>query len=197
MKLLRWFVILLIVFFGYRQYKERPLQPPTGVIAANDPVQNEVSNGARFSKNNYQLQTLAEFEIEARVLAKESYSTGRESDLSPLDLALGWGSMSDSAVLKQLSISQGNRFYFYQWENTPPRPPEEIAEHSANMHLIPSSAEIEKQMKAVRVGQVVTIIGKLVEVQASDGWRWRSSLTRKDTGNGACELIYVEGIRIR
>ena len=197
MKLLRWFVILLIVFFGYRQYKERPLQPPTGVIAANDPVQNEVSNGARFSKNNYQLQTLAEFEIEARVLAKESYSTGRESDLSPLDLALGWGSMSDSAVLKQLSISQGNRFYFYQWENTPPRPPEEIAEHSANMHLIPSSAEIEKQMKAVRVGQVVKIIGKLVEVQASDGWRWRSSLTRKDTGNGACELIYVEGIRIR
>jgi hypothetical protein len=197
MKLLRWFVIFLIVFFGYRQYKERPLQPPTGVIAANDPVQNEVRNGTRFSKNNYQLQTLAEFEIEARVLAKESYSTGRESDLSPLDLALGWGSMSDSAVLKQLSISQGNRFYFYQWENTPPRPPEEIAEHSANMHLIPSSAEIEKQMKAVRVGQVVKIIGKLVEVQASDGWRWRSSLTRKDTGNGACELIYVEGIRIR
>lgn len=196
MKLLRWFVILLIVFFGYRQYKERPLQAPTGVIAANDPVQNEVSNGARFSKNNYQLQTLAEFEIEARVLAKESYSTGRESDLSPLDLALGWGSMSDSAVLKQLSISQGNRFYFYQWENTPPRPPEEIAEHSANMHLIPSSAEIEKQMKAVRVGQVVKIIGKLVEVQASDGWRWRSSLTRKDTGNGACELIYVEAISV-
>jgi hypothetical protein len=196
MKLLRWFVIFLIVFFGYRQYKERPLQPPTGVIAANDPVQNEVRNGTRFSKNNYQLQTLAEFEIEARVLAKESYSTGRESDLSPLDLALGWGSMSDSAVLKQLSISQGNRFYFYQWENTPPRPPEEIAEHSANMHLIPSSAEIEKQMKAVRVGQVVKIIGKLVEVQASDGWRWRSSLTRKDTGNGACELIYVEAISV-
>jgi hypothetical protein len=51
-------------------------------------------------------------------------------------------------------------------------------------------------MKAVRVGQVVKIIGKLVEVQASDGWRWRSSLTRKDTGNGACELIYVEAISV-
>jgi hypothetical protein len=196
MKLLRWLVILLIVFFGYRQFKDRPVHPSAGVIAANDPVQVDVANGARFSKNNYQLQTLAEFEIEARVLAKESYSTGRESDLSPLDFALGWGVMSDSAVLKQLSISQGNRFYYYQWENSAPRPPEEIAQHSANMHLIPSSADIEKQMKAVRVGQVVKIVGKLVEAQASDGWRWRSSLTRKDSGNGACELIYVEAISV-
>ena len=139
---------------------------------------------------------MAEFEIEARVLAKETYTMGRESELSPLDLALGWGTMSDSEVLKQLSISQGNRFYYYRWQNSPPRPPAEIAEHSANMHLIPSTKVVEKIMQTIRVGQVVRIQGKLVEAQASDGWRWRSSLTRKDTGNGACELIFVEEIRV-
>jgi hypothetical protein len=37
----------------------------------------------------------------------------------------------------------------------------------------------------------VRIEGWLVEAVAPDGWRWRSSTTRDDSGNGACELIYV------
>jgi hypothetical protein len=36
----------------------------------------------------------------------------------------------------------------------------------------------------------------LVEVQSkhkqADNWRWRSSLTRDDTGNGVCELIWIK-----
>jgi hypothetical protein len=43
----------------------------------------------------------------------------------------------------------------------------------------------------VQQGQVVKFSGQLIEAKASDGWRWQSSLTRNDTGNGACELIYV------
>ncbi len=31
--------------------------------------------------------------------------------------------MSNDAVLAKLSISQGNRFYFYRWENEPPLRP--------------------------------------------------------------------------
>ena len=40
----------------------------------------------------------------------------------------------------------------------------------------------------------VRIDGWLVEASASDGWRWRSSTTRDDTGGGACEVVYVCGI---
>jgi hypothetical protein len=32
--------------------------------------------------------------------------------------------------------------------------------------------------------------------RAPDGWRWRSSLTREDTGAGACELVWVERIAV-
>ena len=34
-------------------------------------------------------------------------------------------------------------------------------------------------------------------MRAPDGWRWRSSLTREDTGAGACELVWVERIVTR
>ena len=37
----------------------------------------------------------------------------RESDLAPVDLALGWGRMSDEAILKDIQISQSGRFYFW------------------------------------------------------------------------------------
>jgi hypothetical protein len=38
--------------------------------------------------------------------------------------------------------------------------------------------------------------GFLVEARADDGWRWRSSLTRDDTGARACELVFVERVRL-
>jgi hypothetical protein len=188
----RWILIALIVFGGWQHWHNRPLELPPGSIAPNDPVQTSVGKGMVYRQGNYELEALASFDIEARVLSKESYHTGRESELVPVDLALGWGAMSDSSVLEKLSISQSGRFYFYRWENEPPRSPSEIASHSANMHLIPTSSAVEARIKDVRVGQVVHIIGQLVEARATDGWHWRSSLTRDDTGAGACELVRVE-----
>ncbi|MCX7204583.1 MAG: hypothetical protein NT086_01100 [Proteobacteria bacterium] len=196
----RWFFVVVLVLGAWYQCQHRaqkPIRQANGVLVQGEPVQNLLDRGEVWQKDNYTIKALADFDIEARVLAKEMYSSGREADLSPVDLALGWGVMSDSEVLSELSISQGNRFYFYRWENQPPRPPEEIASHSANMHMIPADAQIEKTLKAVRPGQVIRLRGKLVEVSAPDGWRWQSSLTRDDTGAGACELFRVESAEIR
>jgi hypothetical protein len=51
--------------------------------------------------------------------------------------------------------------------------------------------------RAVRVGNVVRMTGELVEAHRSDGWTWRSSLSREDSGAGACELMLVEAIERR
>lgn len=196
----RWFFVAVIVVGGWYQYQQRaqkPIPHANGVLVQRDPVQSMLDRGEVWQKDSYTIKALADFDIEARVLSKELYSTGREADLSPVDLALGWGSMSDSEVLSALSISQRNRFYYYRWENQPPRPPSEIASHSANMHLIPANAQIEKTLKEVKSGQVIKLRGKLVAVSAPDGWRWQSSLTRDDTGAGACELFRVESAEVR
>jgi hypothetical protein len=52
-------------------------------------------------------------------------------------------------------------------------------------------------LKRIRVGDVVSLEGMLVEADKANGWRWRSSLARDDTGNGACELVYVQSLTIR
>jgi hypothetical protein len=71
-----------------------------------------------------------------------------------------------------------------------------IETHSAKMHMIARDGAIERRLKSIRAGNMVHIKGFLVEVSAQEGWRWKSSLTRDDTGGGACELILVESLDI-
>jgi len=188
--------LIAITAGAWNHFSTRAVSHSDGIIAPDDPVQVDRSGLPSFSVDDYQITPAAEFSLEARVLSTEKYHTGREADLSPFDLALGWGPMSDSAVLDKLNISQGNRFYFYSWPDQPPIPQSEIAENSANMHMIPANEEIKKRLDKVRVGQVVQLSGYLVRVQAPGGWHWDSSMTRTDSGNGACELVWVENVSV-
>ena len=47
------------------------------------------------------------------------------------------------------------------------------------------------------VGQIISLSGSLVRVEAKDGWKWKSSLTRSDDGAGSCEIIWVTDIQFR
>ncbi|MBU2709290.1 hypothetical protein KCM76_25060, partial [Zooshikella marina] len=55
---------------------------------------------------------------------------------------------------------------------------------------------VEDALKSVKKGDIIQLVGSLVNVDANDGWRWRSSMTRTDTGGGSCELIWVENLSI-
>jgi len=41
---------------------------------------------------------------------------------------------------------------------------------------------------------MIRVTGRLVDILGDDGWRWRSSRSRTDTGNGSCELLLLEHI---
>lgn len=137
------------------------------------------------------LTPLAGISMEARVLSRENYSLGREADFSPTDLALGWGHMRDDAVLARLDISQSGRWYHYRWQGDPPLPLDEIIRSSANMHMVPADERVAAQLHQIRPDDSVRIDGWLVRIDAKDGWHWKSSLSRDDSGGGACELVYV------
>ena len=196
---MNWKLLLfigLVAYGGYNHWQKRAVTYGPGAVAVSEPAQRSAASDGTISKNGYQLTPLQDFSIQARVLSTEHYSMDRESQLAPVDLALGWGRMSDESILSQIKISQSNRFYFWHVDAFP-IPREEIETHSANMHMIPADSSVEKTLKSVRIGQVVTISGQLVEAKAQDGWHWRSSLTRNDTGNGACEVVLVKSISVK
>ena len=155
-----------------------------------------VTRGGELVYPGYQINHLEPFALEARVLSRRDYSTGREADLSKTDLALGWGEMSRPEIIAHFDIKQRSRAYFWRTEKFP-IPRRAIETQSANMHMIAATPEVAAALDRVNKGDMVRFSGQLVEVRAEEGnWRWRSSLTRNDTGNGACEVIWVQSFSL-
>jgi hypothetical protein len=184
-------VLACSLFAGYKLFANRPVHWSPGVLAADDPVQRELDEAQVVPYKGVEMTPRARFAAEVRVLGAERYRLGELADAVPLDLAVGWGAMSDSAVLANIDVSQSNRFYFWHYENEPPIPREEIESHSANWHLLPASASVWKTLGNLRVGDVVKLEGELVDLKGPN-FTIKTSLTRQDTGAGACEVFYVE-----
>lgn len=194
-KLLLGAFLLLVLLGAMSHWRHRPLHPLPGVLAADVPEQVDLDHGAQLQRGDVTLTTRAHFDITARVLSRKDYSWGADADLIPEDLALGWGRMSDSDVLAKIDITQSDRFYYWHVKEFP-IPRREIETSSANMHLIPADAGVKRELEQVRQGQIIHIDGFLVDASRADGWHWNTSMTRDDTGAGACELVYVESLDI-
>lgn len=194
MRKLLVFLLLVAAVLAYRDWRQRPIVHPPGVLVASAPIQKALRKPRTFLFDEYTMTPRAEFDIQARVLSSETYFWGTESNLSPIDLALGWGRMSDQAIIDQINVRQGGRWYYTRYALPPPIPEQEIIRTSANMHMIPAEPHVERELKRLRPGELVRIKGYLVDVDHDSGWRWRTSMSRDDTGQGACEIIYVEDL---
>ncbi|CAG1002395.1 hypothetical protein MYXO_03126 [Myxococcaceae bacterium] len=193
----RWLLILLgVIFAGHYWLSMRPIPRPPGVIAPHEPEQQNLDRGPVFDLEGHRLRALARFRMEARVLGAERYRVDRASQISPVDLAVGWGPMSSTPVIDALEIDQYGRFYFWGAYELPIEP-DQITLHSANMHMIPANEAVRDVLLRARPGHIVEVEGYLVEVTADDGFRWLSSLGRGDSGGGACEIVYAESIALR
>jgi len=196
MKRALYLLVLLAVFFGWRDWTQREILHPPGVLVIEPPRQLAPGDAQPFQFEGYRLKPRARFELRARVLSRENYRWSEGANLSPVDLALGWGAMSDQAVLDRIEISQGGRWYHTRYEYPAPLPDREIIRQSGNMHIIPADALVRKRLRAIRRGAIVHARGYLVDADHESGFRWSTSLSRDDTGNGACELFYVERLDI-
>jgi len=191
-----WLLCALALALGWLWWNGRPVAHAEGVIAPDAPAQSDLASPQPpIPFKDAVLHPLASFSLTARVLARDDHHFDPESELSPTDLALGWGRMSDGAVLREIDIRQSGRFYYWHTKAFP-IPRREIETHSANMHMIPADARVAHELRRVHSGDVISLEGLLVEVDRPNGWKWRSSMTRDDTGDGACELGYVRSLSI-
>jgi hypothetical protein len=200
-RLLIWFGnamfgMAVIAIIGLTMFSGR-VEYPAGTAVAAKPVQHTyLLPAAGRQLDEYTIRPVAEFRIEALVLSTKHYFWRSDSKLSEVDLALGWGPMSNDAVLSELRIWQSGRWYYYRWQDQPPISPGDIRRHSTNLHTVPANEDVRRQLRNIRAGQVVSLEGELINISRADGWHWNSSTSRTDSGNGACELMWVESVVI-
>jgi len=187
--------VILIIILIYFFYPDTVITFPPGITAPDQPKQTNLTANKEWTVEEFTIQALAKYNIKARVLGRNNFSLGMESELSPFDLVLGWGPMSNQSVIDNIDISQRNRWYNWQSDHLP-IPSRDVSLNSANVHIIPKDKTIEEKFDKVYKGSLVELKGYLVKITKADGWHWISSLKRDDTGGGSCELFWVEEVSI-
>ena len=183
-------LVTIILLFIIVSCQSEIKQPP-GVLVNDIPKQTNLKKLKTWNYGDYNFTAIATFELKAKVLGKERYRFGRESDLSPYDLALGWCKMSDQSIVDKIDISQSRRWFFWKTDNYPISR-KEIEISASNMHIIPANNDVEEELDKIIKGEIIYLKGFLVAITSPDGWHWKSSLTRNDVGGGACEVVWVE-----
>ncbi len=167
-----------------------PMQAP---YKSDEPIVREIRNG------HFTITSVAEYRISGMVVGKETYSSSWDGEISPVDLTIVWGKLSEPDYDKYISYSQRNRWYFYQYKPGSPFDNSFVVSHSANNHIIPANENIHEAVNTIKEKDKVVLEGFLVNLRGTYKGQpvtWNTSLSRTDTGNGSCELFYVSKIRI-
>jgi len=169
---------------------ESPVQSPTN----DEPFVIQRGN------SKYRIIPLANYYIQAKVKSISRYRFDKTSKISPVDFALVWGELSEPRADKFISYSQSARWYYYRYTDKSPWDSSFISRHSANNHILPASNNIRKAILSVNKNDRVALSGWLVAVEliTADGSQeiWRSSLTRDDTGDYSCEVLWVKEVQL-
>ena len=168
-----------------------------GMLAPEQPTQVNLPPGVgAFEYRGYTVLPMAAFYIKAKVLSKENYSYDLAAEVSPIDLALGWGPMSDQRIIDQFSFWQRGRGA-YMDTSTYPLSMQEMIRSYSNIHLIPSTEHLKTRIDNVRDGEIIEMTGMLVHViNPSTGFEWTTSLSREDTGEDGCEIMWVNEFKV-
>ena len=204
-------VALLVCVAGavYLSLREVALPDVSRIAPAimdTEPLQ-EASDGRPFAivikGYTYAITPRATYDISGLVVSRHRgdapFNLGHKVDPGNIkDVCVVWGDAVTSGAYRKVSFTSGEFTCSFRWSRnfTPPFNPEK----ASNNHLIPATAAIDRQIRAIHVGDQIRLTGLLVDYTVTkDGqeiFTRRTSLTRSDTGNGACEILYVTGLSV-
>ncbi|MDC1142861.1 hypothetical protein OAU50_07190, partial [Planctomycetota bacterium] len=145
--------------------------------------------------HTYLIEPVATYDMSALIVSENELDQKWIDKLGlSQDVGVVWGeNTTDDRHLKYEFSSSSYVLY----ARVPPGVPFNGTE-MGNVHVLPASAEVSDSLDSIERGAQVRLRGKLINYARPDlgpGQR-KSSLTRDDTGMGACEVMLVENIEI-
>ncbi len=172
----------------------------------NDPTQIETDQATfDFERkgNSYNIVPLYEYEISALVVSKREDSFQHKvfyrDHVNEADLCVIWGDNIKNNIHKNMTFS--NSTWFCSIKAKGHRTWQEMQdifknENLSNNHLLSNDNEVRKNISRAKVGDQIRIRGLLSKYSTNSGPERGTSTSRTDTGNGACETIYVNDFEI-
>ena len=142
---------------------------------------------------------LARYVLRGVVVSRENYGWGWSGGLAPCDVAMAWGELAEGGAWRKLDWSQDGRWFFWRWTGAQPFPTATVVRSASNTHVVPANPNLKRAARSLGKGDVAELSGELIRIEGRRGGElvtWRSSLSREDTGDGSCELLYLRRLRV-
>jgi len=170
-----------------------------------DPVQTEAA-AEPFTVDKggitYTVSPLYEYELQGMVVTTHNagsfldISHGRWKDkLNIRDVCVIWGENARSGVYESMKFSSGDFTCRFRTRDLETFRAFNQAQMSNN-HLLARDEAVARAIMSARRGDQVRLSGFLSEYAHDGGFHRGTSTTREDTGDGACETIYVTEFEI-
>lgn len=147
----------------------------------------------------YLLLRTHRFAVTGKVLSATEYDWVWTNPLYDVDLGLAWGDRV-AELEERFDFHQNGRWLFWRTaEALSEADRRYLTSHVGNLHLIPAEGalSVDRALRRVGVGDLVRIEGYLVTIQdAGTNELARSSTRRDDTGDGACEIVWVDRLQV-
>lgn len=179
------------------QLKSDVLEEPQQVRVDRPPI-NTTVNGVQ-----YRIQPRYSYDISALVVSVHDSDTWWDyahkewgDHINLMDLCVVWGGNAQTGAYKNVSFSNSQWECHMSWSSAEGGRGFSTEEVSNN-HMVTDNPAVAKVLRKIRIGDQIHAKGYLVDYTTVERGGTRvSSETRTDTGNGACEVVYVEHLDI-
>ena len=195
------FAVLLVSFWnrnalpGSIEYVAEIAAEPQQTLTSQKPFD------VRFNDVDYHVEPEYAYDLTGMVVSyrhhdyKSRMHMLANDHLNMIDLCVVWGDNTIGEHLYEIEFWNGIFTCNYQtrdqvaWEAF-------NGDQLSNNHLLSDDEFVRKQVKKVKVGDQVRFRGYLASYSNPSAGKRGTSTTRTDTGDGACETVYVEYFNI-
>jgi len=206
---LKWLLATNLVLLAVALWNSDALPHPADLSPAllDEPMQEPVHKPAFATTSHgvtYTIQPLYTYELVGLVVSKHDAKSWwdylhREwnDNLNVVDLCVVWGNNARNGAYADIHFSSGQFTCNFSTRSDAAYAAFDQTAISNN-HLLTDRPAIAKKLRTVRVGDQIRFRGHLAEYAHQNGMDFRrgTSTVRTDTGNGACETVFIDSIEI-
>ena len=208
-RLLQFLILLTLALAILAYLKKDQLPAPEFYDRAllTEPVQSETRVKPFQTEVNgivYTIEPLFEYELNGLVVSYHDsdafidvyHHKDWKDFLNIRDLCVIWGENVASGVYHELEVSNTTWTCWVSWNDRGVGERFTMSQLSNN-HLLANDVWVNERIMEAEPGDQIAFSGVLASYSHSDGQFQRgSSTTRTDTGNGACETVFLRDFRI-
>ena len=209
-KILKFIFILLIIVFAFSYFAKEKL-PEKNIVPemSHEPMQTETSRKSFsffYRDTKYNVVPLANYEIWGMITTHNNINAWYnfyhdKNSVNIKDVCVIWGDNLSSKVYTAMTFKSGEWTCYPDWKYPLNRDLVEKFRSNklSNNHLLSDKPAVLNTIKKMHIGDQIYLKGILASYgtdSTPERYYRGSSLTREDTGNGACEVMFVDEAKI-